>query len=197
MTGGLFDPVGTNFNAKRFRAVEVRPVTQDNDGCHAHIRGDGTRPHFWSVYLVDPEGVAECVADCASERAADSIAEALMLEYSLGGRNTLRGPITSHDIAEAAQCLWEAVLDAVAGELQEPGSWQESAKLSCENIGYSEVRDWMLQLAPACHAAWVRETETEGYCECFDWHFVPNWLASLDWTDGQPVVRSEVISALQ
>ncbi|QTH19682.1 hypothetical protein HRJ34_15010 [Rhizorhabdus wittichii] len=191
MTGGLFDPIGTNFDPNRYRAVEVRPVTQDHDGCHAHIRGDGVLPHFWGVYLIDAEGIAECVADFATERAADCIAEALMLEYGLSGRSTLRGPITSHDLTEAAQCLWEAVLDAVRGDAQPDDSWQASAKLSCENIGYGEVRRWMLDLAPDCHTAWVRATETEGYDSCFDWEFVPAWLASLDWSDGQPFVRPD------
>lgn len=189
MTGGLFDPIGTGFDPSRYKSVEVRPVTQDNDGCHAHIRGDAAKPHFWSVYLLDAAGIAECVADLKSDRAADSIAEALMLEYGYTGRNQLRGPITSSDIAEAAQCLWEAVLDGIRGEDQPEGSWQASAKLSCENIGYGEVRSWMLDLAPACHMAWVRATELEGYDSCFDWEFVPAWLAGLDWSDGYPFER--------
>lgn len=177
--------MGLAVDPRAYASIEVRPVRDEGGYVVAGTRGDvDFKPSFWSLYLRDSEGLATCVADLPNDIAADRLAECLMATYpGLSGGYDIHSPIRASDEAEAAQCLWEAVLSvgAETGSPNLPG-WGQAARDALANCGHAEVRLWMNSLARPCLVAWGRAEHLHGYDgECFDWVYCPEFLASLDW----------------
>lgn len=94
----------------------------------------------------------------------------------------------THKQAEAAMCLWEAVLNAeIAGE----APWAEWREVE----GTHALRHHVLTaLAPACSTDWMvwQAAGVEQYFPAFDWDFCPAWLKRcVVWDgDGGPSILS-------
>ncbi|MAM37769.1 MAG: hypothetical protein CL949_04560 [Erythrobacter sp.] len=79
------------------------------------------------------------------------------------------------DLLEAAACLWEAACKLIA----EDSDLGRATKTLSEAVGTAQFRLDVAMLAPECHAAWeAMSTEERDACDCFDWDFVPQWLAA-------------------
>ena len=74
------------------------------------------------------------------------------------------------DMLEAAMCLWEATLDALAE--------MPSLQVYVEDNGYSATRQMILGHTVALETAYAYALSL-GYDTCFDWEFCPFFLGML------------------
>jgi hypothetical protein len=90
------------------------------------------------------------------------------------------------DTLHTAACLWEAALEELdkgEAEARAEGtpppafvSFGRHLHRFRQNYGTAELRQRVVELAPACDAAWEALSEDERDTLCFDWDFAPRWL---------------------
>lgn len=61
----------------RFDAIEVAPVIDTGNGSMERVTADHAYIDSWSVYLHNKDGGVQCLADCANEEDAMTVATAL------------------------------------------------------------------------------------------------------------------------
>lgn len=71
--------------------------------------------------------------------------------------------------AHTAMCLWEAIIDSPEGAEM---PWQAYRDAN----GTATLRELLIDLAPACDAAWSAQDEETRDDQTFDWDFCPTWL---------------------
>lgn len=82
-------------------------------------------------------------------------------------------PVSVADLIDAAACLWEAALEAREAK-DDTGAKLRSI---IHRDGVAALRNAVTGWAEACHRAWEHAVATEGYDDCFDWEWCPQWLA--------------------
>jgi len=90
------------------------------------------------------------------------------------------------DLMDAAMCLLEAFWEL-------PDSDPRRSDF-LPNNGIAVVRDQMASAASFCHQTWMLLSKDDGYDDCFDWDFCPQFLDRC--MDEQLVVKSADISEL-
>lgn len=87
--------------------------------------------------------------------------------------------------AITALCLWEAMIDIEYARKQDTATIPWSGMR--ERHGTAGLREYMLDLAPACDEAWFKMSEEDRDCTAFDWEFVPAWIEhNVDWSGACP-----------
>lgn len=80
--------------------------------------------------------------------------------------------VATHDLVEAAACLWEAVLDRKnSNEMAQP-----DLDAAFREHGWSSIRNAVCGWARWVHLDWERAVAEHGYDDPFDWEFCPKWL---------------------
>ncbi len=94
------------------------------------------------------------------------------------------GAVDPDDYAEAAMCLWEAFLEAEAVYSPHNRTAHAYPHLHAmrQSHGTVTVRLDIRDEAEQCHRDWEKAVAEEGYDDCFDWEWCPEWLAKYDKT---------------
>ena len=88
--------------------------------------------------------------------------------------------MTDHErmLCEAAACAWEHALQT------------DRFKHYAEDVGYSQLRMEIIELAPLIDQDFKQVQDN--YTYCFDWDFVPAWItANVEITDDDLRVRPD------
>lgn len=85
--------------------------------------------------------------------------------------------MTDLEFAEAACCIWEEFLEIrkISPGKFEPFSTEARILQGFEDEGTSAMRLKAINLAERCHYDYLNAI-ADGYDDCFDWDFVPNWI---------------------
>lgn len=83
--------------------------------------------------------------------------------------------------AEAAMCLWEAMLEGRDSLRVLDEVWQD--------VGTVQMRHFAIELSPYVCQVWdtLSEDERES-CIPYDWEFVPALLKHIEWENHRPVL---------
>lgn len=96
---------------------------------------------------------------------------------------------------ETAACLWEAVLTLRDRPATHPDTLSLAMAIgeSFKVLGTAALRMTVIDWTDAVAAAWAKVADD--YPLCFDWDFVPGWIADrVDWSNpGNPVIREELM----
>jgi hypothetical protein len=81
--------------------------------------------------------------------------------------------MTDNELAEAAMCMWEYVIE---------NRDKPHIQAAIEAEGAGALRNNILARAEDCHKAWL--LVADNYPFCFDWDFVPEWMeANMNWNE--------------
>jgi len=85
--------------------------------------------------------------------------------------------VTDLEFAEAACCIWEEFLEIRKISPGKINQFSTEGRIlqGFEERGTAHMRMFAIALAERCHNDWVKAVE-DGYDDCFDWDFVPNWI---------------------
>ncbi|MET0376743.1 MAG: hypothetical protein ABW128_21120, partial [Rhizorhabdus sp.] len=84
--------------------------------------------------------------------------------------------------------LWEAVLEQLSngGGIKGKRSEVEATR---ERIGTSHLRLIVVGWADAACQDW-NEVREDQWDRCWDWDWIPQWLANVDWSTEMPTLKS-------
>lgn len=132
-----------------YTSLTIRPCKHEDE--NNTVQCDKAEAEFFTIYGVDIDGMLEAIGDFKTEEDAECVTDALLH--------------LNNDIAYAAMCAWEYVLES-QGEY-----WGGKQLLH----GACALRFIILEIvAPKLETAFI--TVSKNYTDCFDWEFVPNVL---------------------
>lgn len=166
--------------------VELSPVIQRDAGFEVCTSDEATA---FGVYIKVPEAMHVRDFDIdGSLSQQDALMEATVWAQALANhigadldaRHCATAEVSRHDEAEAAMCIWEAILSTKDSDPQIAHHFF--------HLGTGEIRHFALSLAKPCHLAWLKDA-ANGFDDSLDWDFVPAWLTdNVDWTGAKPTL---------